>query len=302
MEIDTFVDIRPPISSWDEMAGLQLELAAQKSDHGYPRQWAFRGQWDAAQEPEITLRRVAARWKGDPYELESKLLRTFKRHYHLYSTDAPANDDYLEWLGVMRHFRAPTRLLDWSYSFWVGVYFALRTEEARTGRPPETHAVWALDLSEDWFVGQVREIFGSDPTTASILGKDGDIDVRKGSTFKALFRQRHGKHFIYPVNPFRMNQRMLTQQGVFLCPADLRHSFMENLAGILERTEPREVKGRRLVKILIRHDPEQRARMLLQLHRMNINDATLFPGLEGFAQSLEVRAAFPWTMKEEPGF
>lgn len=299
MEVDAFVDIRKPVSSWDELAKLQLELAGQMSERGHPRQWAFRGQWDAAQQPEITLRRVAARWKGDPYELESKLLRTFKRHYHLYSTDAPADDDYLEWLGVMRHFRAPTRLLDWSYSFWVGVYFALRTEEAKT---TETHAVWALDLSEDWLVGKVKEIFGDHPAAAAMLAKGGDIDVRKAPTFKTLFRQRHGKRFVYPVNPFRMNQRMVTQQGVFLCPADLQHSFMQNLAGVLERTEPHEVKGRRLVKILIQYDPEQRARMLLQLHRMNINDATLFPGLEGFAMSLEGRAAFPWTMKEEPGF
>jgi hypothetical protein len=52
----------------------------------------------------------------------------------------PDLDDTLEWLALMRHHGAPTRLLDWTYSFFVAVYFAC--EEAKTNAPC---VVYALD-------------------------------------------------------------------------------------------------------------------------------------------------------------
>ena len=34
---------------------------------------------------------------------------------------------------------------------------------------------------------------------------------------------------VVAVNPFRLNQRLCAQQGVFLCPTDIESSFKENL-------------------------------------------------------------------------
>jgi len=52
---------------------------------------------------------------------------------------------FVEWLALMRHYGAPTRLMDWTWSFYVAVFFAMHDI------PPESEdncAVWALNLDE----------------------------------------------------------------------------------------------------------------------------------------------------------
>ena len=53
---------------------------------------------------------------------------------------------------------------------------------------------------------------------------------RDGASFEAVFSPDKPLKFVYPVNPVRLNQRLIIQQGVFLCPADVKVSFEENLA------------------------------------------------------------------------
>jgi hypothetical protein len=75
----------------------------------------------------------------DKIRRERGRIRAFQRQAPLYLESAPDKDDILEWLAIMRHRGAPTRLLDWTYSFYIAVYFALN--ENREG------IVWALDVS-----------------------------------------------------------------------------------------------------------------------------------------------------------
>jgi hypothetical protein len=57
--------------------------------------------------------------------IEDILLRNFMRKYHHYSQHIPDRGNTLEWLSVMQHYGAPTRLLDFTYSVYVAAYFAL---------------------------------------------------------------------------------------------------------------------------------------------------------------------------------
>ncbi len=93
----------------------------------------------------------------------------------------------------------------------------------------------------------------------------------------------------------RLNERSAIQRGVFLCAGNVTKPFVENLeenlGGNLEKNLKRIsaknlVKNpeENLVKLEISHD--LRLEALRRLHAMNINRASLFPGLEGFAQSL----------------
>ena len=62
-------------------------------------------------------------------EIEKKLVRSFQRKAHLYSGDKLA--DLLESLALLRHFEGPARMLDWSYSFFVSVYWAVARAKAK---------------------------------------------------------------------------------------------------------------------------------------------------------------------------
>jgi hypothetical protein len=59
-------------------------------------------------------------------DLELSTIEAFKRHAPLLAEwRLPPDNDRLGWLCVMQHFRAPTRLLDWTENLLVALYFAV---------------------------------------------------------------------------------------------------------------------------------------------------------------------------------
>lgn len=72
-------------------------------------------------------------------ELEMATIEAFKRHAALLTElRMPADDDRLGWLCVMQHYRAPTRLLDWSENLLVALYFTVSAD------PSDDGEVWAM--------------------------------------------------------------------------------------------------------------------------------------------------------------
>lgn len=61
----------------------------------------------------------------DAPKIEGGLMRRFKRQSTSYLKTIPAEGNYMEWFALMQHYGAPTRLHDWTYSFFVAVYFAV---------------------------------------------------------------------------------------------------------------------------------------------------------------------------------
>ena len=90
---------------------------------------------------------------------------------------------------------------------------------------------------------------------------------------------REPKPFVALVNPFRQNERLTAQQGLFLCPGDVSQPFMDNLFS--PPTEPDEGGVYR-----IPIDAQIKGEAIEELRRMNVTSATFFPGLEGFSKSL----------------
>src|SRR5260221_3362534 len=243
--------------------------------------WYFRGglpDWSL----ETSIERAFKDWNlplRDAARTELLLLRDFKRAYRLSDdTQPPQADDTLGWLALMQHHGAPTRLLDWTYSPFVAAYFAM--EALLSNRKADRTVVWALE--------------GGPFDRTAALVKDtqlrGKLEHfrrhRDGRSFEALFfRANRSLRFVFPVNPAKLNQRLIIQQGVFLCPADVGSSFEENL-----RSTERALSGLTLLKFVF-------PRTLLQdsitaLYRMNMQPATLFPGLDGYARNFRPRLHF----------
>ena len=65
------------------------------------------------------------------------------RNAHAYLEAHHMPRDTVEWMALMQHHGAPTRLLDWSTSPYVAAFFAL--EEAVD--PTATCAIWAIDAA-----------------------------------------------------------------------------------------------------------------------------------------------------------
>jgi hypothetical protein len=101
--------------------------------------WVFRGLANAEYGLEPAIERTAKptgnRWAA----LELLISGEFRSraHLHLAAPSVPA--DELSWLALMQHYAVPTRLLDFTYSPFVALYFAIRSLEAyRVRRRPDS--------------------------------------------------------------------------------------------------------------------------------------------------------------------
>jgi hypothetical protein len=65
-------------------------------------------------------------------------LRIFQKKAHLFLTHIPERSDTFQWLALMQHHGAPTRLLDFTWSRHVAAFFALERTTKRA-------AVWAVN-------------------------------------------------------------------------------------------------------------------------------------------------------------
>lgn len=289
------------IDSWQDLWAVYKGIREQTDEQGRRVQWIFRGHKRADFGLQSTLERTALEWSGarkrtDPMKrattvarinrfhlrdgvsgcplpvIEYRLMREFRRRLHHYA-DVAEPTDCLEWLALMRHYGAPVRLLDWTYSFWAGVHFALVDAEGGAS------ALWALD--SDWIE---RQTSNSDllPRSMRALLKN-DPQVRDYATFLDICLKKNGPLFVVPVNPMRLNERLTAQKGVFLCPGDISRPFEDNLARVLRRAPTGSI---RLKMITIPDRSRLRRDIRLHLDQMNISEAVLFPGLDGYARSL----------------
>jgi hypothetical protein len=256
-------------------------------DFGRPN-WLFRGQRSATWGLRTSIERCFER-EGIAGEariaLEADLLREFRRTFHNYAVHIPAGGNVLEWLSLMQHHGAPTRLLDFTYSIYVASYFALETAT-------DDCAVWAVNA--EWVMGKAVEAMrqAGKANAVKLLPKTSEEHETVGG--EMLF-QRPFVRSILLLSPFRLNERLRIQKGTFLIPGDVTGDFMENLRSVSEHETQDHV-----LKIIL--PARFRREALEKLHYMNISSTSLFPGLDGYARSLGIfHPAFrpiPWKHDE----
>lgn len=256
------------------------ELLIWESIHEHQKQgWIFRGQKDSGWGLETSLERACRNFErslSKAQDIERILLREFKRKYHHYASHSPDNSYSLEWLSLMQHYGAPTRLLDFTYSIYVAAYFAL--ENAK-----EKCAVWAIN--GNWAIRESAALFEERSMEKEFLIAPITEEIVKG--FDQIFMNPVPKPFACPMNAFRLNERLTIQKGVFMCAGDVTLPFETNL-----RSLPNSNEKQNIVKLPIPR--ALRGIALESLSNMNISRATLFPGLDGFAQSLKISLPGGW--------
>jgi hypothetical protein len=254
------------IASWAEL----LEVAAGP----LYKSWAFRGQSDERWPLYSSLSRYllahGVRREAWP-EQEERILRVFRRKAHLFLEHIPEADDSLQWLALMQHHGAPTRLLDFTWSPYVAAFFAL--EHATSNA-----AIWAICPPKISMTVESRTIRGGKIVRPNEIGP--------------WNRGNYEKHFLpgrLPIvvvgEPSIMNRRLVAQSGTFVMPGVVDEPIESILSSY---TEPDIV-----VKFVL-STKEVRKAAMRELYNMNITSATLFPDLDGLARSMAYELEFHW--------
>ncbi len=223
-------------------------------------------------------------------ELELQLFRDFQRRFVLSGLEnPPPKQDILTWFALMRHYRVPARLLDFTYSPYVALFMAIQ-QFLEDGGENRGCAVIAIR----------RSVFDRALATSSYGPRkkiQNDIDRIRANdpeAFKSLFilNRNLRRPIIYTVMPYDLNRRLALQQGLFLCPSHIGLSFQENFdrffAG-LRATGKWEGEYYDVIRFDNKSCASGLKHAFDELHRMNIYDISLFPDMEGYARSLMTR-------------
>lgn len=251
-------------------------------------EWIYRGQTDSNWGLMTSIDRAkTVRWRDQtgrmksfqesPQAAEDQLLLRFQQRAHHY-VDVPAREELLDWLALMQHYGTPTRLLDWTKSPYVGLYFAVEST-LDSQNEEHGHALWAMatDWLESAFQGTLRN---QQPSLTTRL----DFQARYENISGWLATPAIERRVVVLAHPLRMNERLAAQQGMFLANVSQCEAFNITLLRTLELTGmPSSPMIRKLIIA-----PNARTAVLRELYRMNITGASLFPGLDGFSRSLRI--------------
>ncbi len=183
----------------------------------------------------------------------------------------------------MQHLGVPTRLLDWTRSPQVAVFFAADSSTSsspfvrKSETPDPSFVVWAVDTTK------------LNEQAKSMLTLPDSSDLSSAQIFRNVFWSQppNDLYLTFAVQPYRMNERLTIQQGLFLCANRALFPFHNCLAGLLLHANKQGKKSCEwLHKLVI--TAETRVDVLRLLNKININAATLFPGLDGFSRSLQI--------------
>ena len=248
--------------------------------------WAFRGQEDATWRLESTVGRVLRNFKVHPSlwrDQEQRIFNIFRRKAHLFLDHPPADDDDFQWLALMQHHGAATRLIDFTWSPYVAAFFAL--EKAKSAA-----AVWAICPPRIWQHVHVDPKTGEKKSAA-------DLFLRTPGNYRRWYLDG-GFPFVVYGEPFVMNQRLVAQSGTFVIPGVIDQPIESIIATY---PHPEQTLAKLVIDVAARDD------FMAALYSMNLTNASLFPGLDGMARSLNYELEFHWavnpkTLASAPAF
>lgn len=235
----------------------------------FSENWAFRGQADAAWILSNAIQRTEfiQFYPG----IEADFLAEFQRGARNYLSKDETPQHLIEWLALMQHHGAPTRLLDLTRSPFIAAYFAF---EICSARQDENVAIWGINISH--LRDKALEILADEFKEALQHSQH----LINENLFQQIF-YRNDQRLVFPVEPFRMNRRYSMQQSVFISTGISNLPLMEQMDFLKDDMEKAMVK----IEIPSYHKKEA----LRDLLQMNLHRASLFPDLDGYALSLRLR-------------
>lgn len=264
---ELFASVADLIDKWEY---LKLQYTGPVSTN-----WAFRGQpCDYGTLVPSFKRELSGDSFGTAELIEHRLIEAFREHYAKLedrSDNMPKPDQIrdgynLRCLSVMQHYEIPTRLLDWTSSFWTAVYFACASE------PQSNAELWYYD----------RWVFEAQ--------RDGDrelnslIDQSAAPLFEPSFLKRREENLLVELDP-RITPRMKQQAAHHTVCTNVFIDHAPLLFELQAASVPDECNHELFGRLII--DSACKSKVLQFLaEEKQITASTIFPDVVGLGRFL----------------
>jgi|SRR5579871_738611 len=249
------------IGSWKGLLSLSAAMAL---DSEFQPTIIYRGQADATWDMKPSLHRclepdVDA---ASIIALEAHLVSRFRSQAGLHLRNPqflPTRMSIIDSWILMQHYQAPTRLLDWTRSFFVATYFAVESQPEKDG------AVWCCN--NRLLQSGLEKLYGVN----NLAGNPENSQLIADAP-----------NWVSVVEPGILTDRMVAQQAMIsYCwnAAGNQQAIMNEVFEVYHADAPMQ-----LIKFII--PKEYKPEFLQNLRTMNIAANTLFPGIDGFGRSL----------------
>lgn len=238
-----------------------------------PNNFVYRGHANADWLLESSLERVIGTGWSEEFakKFEEFSLNEFMSKFHLYDSENIQPTSKLAWLSLMQHYGVPTRLLDFTASPYVALYFAL---EAYNPLTAPNFAVFALDYSAimERSISVIASRDGSFKETRQSLRQKQD------EVFDDIV-DRFAYDIAWVTEPTQLNVRLDKQSGSFV----LSGNRSLKIADVLDSSV---YSGVSVYKLIINNALYTGVYALLR--KMNINSKSLYGDLDGLARSIRM--------------
>lgn len=238
-----------------------------------PNNFLYRGQADADWRLQSSLERILGNeWSAEKAQrFEDFSLKQFCSKFHLYDRENVQPDSKLAWLSVMQHHGVPTRLLDFTESPYVALYFAM---EMYNPLARSDLALYALSYSEI-LEQSIEHIKSKDSefreTRITVFDKQDEV-------FEKVV-DRFAYDIAWVTEPRILNARLDRQAGSFLLSGNRGLRIEDVLAlSLYEKCT--------IQKLVIPH--ALYLNIFALLRKMNITSKSLYGDLDGLARSIRM--------------
>ncbi len=251
------------VSSWTQLIEELYRDSWDPQIERFRSPFVYRGMSNACANLTTSLMRL-----GEGHDnlaaLEGHLLRNFMKYAH---SESPGAKSVWHWMALAQHHGLQTRLLDWSFSPFVGMHFA--TEDP--ARFDGDAAIWCVNLNQTnkllpEVLRRAAHDEGSNVFTVEMLS-----DVAPSlEAFEELGRNE----FVLFMEPPSLDARIVNQYALF--------SLLSSPTAQLDDWLLRHPGTARRVII----PASMRWEVRDKLDQANINERMLFPGLDGLSRWL----------------